>query len=432
MPEPEAARGRERTSAARRPALDDRESYPAAPVAQERAGDGTENAENPIAARDAGNGSAAAAPTEDRSGAASRARRELGTDSSAQPQSASALASRARRESGSAPPTLGDVAALAGVTVGTASKALNNRGRLRPETRQRVLEAAEQLNFQPNPLARGLLAGRSWTVGLLTTDSIGRFSIPVLLGAEDALGPEQISVLLCDSRGDVIREQQHLRNLLARRIDGIIVTGRRTDPRPPLAGRPSVPTVYALGPSTDPRDTSVVPDEAGGARMAVAHLIDSGRTRIAHVTGPAHHAAAVVRAENARQRLIESDLELSGGRIYHGEWTELWGRHAAGLILRADPDCDAIFCGNDLIARGVADALREAGVRTPEDVALVGYDNWELIAAAGRPPLTTVDLNLAEIGRIAALRLLDAIGGRQAAGVETVPCRLVVRESSVM
>lgn len=341
-------------------------------------------------------------------------------------------ASATRRRSGTAPTTLGDVAALAGVTVGTASKALNNRGRLRPETRQRVLEAAEQLNFQPNPLARGLLAGRSWTVGLLTTDSIGRFSIPVLLGAEDALGPEQISVLLCDSRGDVIREQHHLRTLLARRIDGIIVTGRRTDPRPPLAGRPSVPTVYALGPSTDPRDASVVPDEAGGARLAVAHLIDSGRTRIAHITGPAHHAAAAVRAEQARLRLAESGLELCGGRTYHGEWTELWGRHAVGLILRADPDCDAIFCGNDLIARGVVDALREAGVRIPEDVALVGYDNWELIAAASRPPLTTIDLNLAEIGRIAALRLLDAIGGRPTAGVETVPCRLVVRQSSVI
>jgi LacI family transcriptional regulator len=329
-----------------------------------------------------------------------------------------------------APAKLGDVAALAGVAPGTASKALNGRGRLRPETRRRVLEAAEQLNFQPNPLAQGLLAGRSWTVGLITTDSIGRFSIPVLLGAEDALGPEQISVLLCDSRGDAIRERHYLRTLLARRIDGIIVTGRRTDPRQPLAGPPSVPTVYALGPSTDPRDASVVPDEAGGARLAVAHLIDAGRTRIAHVTGPAHHAAAAIRAEHAAAALAQAGLGLSGGRVYHGEWTETWGRHAAGLVLRADPGCDAVFCGNDQIARGVSDALREAGVRVPADVALIGYDNWEVMAAACRPPLTTVDLNLAEIGRVAALRLLDAMDGRPAAGIETVPCRLVVRDST--
>jgi len=341
--------------------------------------------------------------------------------------------SEAAREAGprAAPATLGDVAALAGVALGTASKALNGRGRLRPETRQRVMEAAEQLDFHPNPLAQGLLAGRSWTVGLITTDSIGRFSIPVLLGAEDALGPEKIAVLLCDSRGDAIRERHYLRTLLARRIDGIIVTGRRTDPRPPLTGRPAVPTVYALGPSTDPRDASVVPDEPGGTRLAVSHLLDSGRTRIAHVTGPAHHRAAAVRAEHARLRLAESGHELCGGRVFHGEWTELWGRHATALALCADPRCDAIFCGNDLIARGVSDALREAGVRVPEDVALVGYDNWEVVAAGSRPPLTTVDLNLAEIGRVAALRLLDAIAGRPAAGVETVPCRLVVRRSTV-
>jgi LacI family transcriptional regulator len=332
---------------------------------------------------------------------------------------------------GNAPATLGDVAALAGVAPGTASKALNGRGRLRPETRQRVLAAAEQLNFHPNPLAQGLLSGRSWTVGLITTDSIGRFSIPVLLGAEDALGPEQISVLLCDSRGDAIREQHYVRTLLARRIDGIIVTGRRTDPRPPLVASARVPTVYALGPSTDPRDVSVVADEPGGARLAASHLIESGRTRIAHITGPAHHHAAAIRADHASRRLTESGLELSGGRVYYGEWTELWGRHAAGQVLRADPGCDAIFCGNDLIARGAADALREAGVRVPEDVALVGYDNWEVMATGSRPALTTVDLNLAEIGRIAALRLLDAIAHRPASGVETVPCRLVVRQSSI-
>src|SRR5689334_25074563 len=127
---------------------------------------------------------------------------------------------------------------------------------MRPETRQRVLEAAERLNFQPNEQARSLLAGRSWTVGLVTTDGIGRFSTPVLLGAEDALGAGKISVLLCDTRGDAIREQHHLRNLMDRRVDGIIVTGRRTDPRPPLTGVDPIPIVYALSPSTDPADSS--------------------------------------------------------------------------------------------------------------------------------------------------------------------------------
>jgi len=92
---------------------------------------------------------------------------------------------------------------------------------------------------------------------------------------------------------------------------------------------------------------------------------------------------------------------------------------------------DAFFCGNDQIARGVADALREAGVRVPDQVAIVGYDNWDVMAQACRPPLTTIDLNLVEIGRTAALRLLDAIAGNRAAGTQTVPARLVVRESSL-
>ncbi|MDV9173912.1 LacI family DNA-binding transcriptional regulator, partial [Streptomyces sp. W16] len=187
---------------------------------------------------------------------------------------------------------LADVAALAGVSVGTASKALNGGGRMRPETRQRVLDAVEALGFRPNQNAQSLHTGRSWTVGLMTTDGIGRFSTPVLLGAEDALGAGKISVLLCDTRGDAIREQHHLRNLMDRRVDGIIVTGRRTDPRPPLAGVDEVPVVYALSPSTDPDDTSVVSDDEGGAHLAVEHLLATGRTRIAHITGPAHHAAA--------------------------------------------------------------------------------------------------------------------------------------------
>ncbi|MFF2382458.1 LacI family DNA-binding transcriptional regulator [Streptomyces sp. NPDC058108] len=327
-------------------------------------------------------------------------------------------------------PTLSDVAARAGVSVGTASKALSGNGRMRPETRQRVLDAAEQLRFQPNEQARSLLAGRSWTVGLVTTDGIGRFSTPVLLGAEDALGAGKISVLLCDTRGDAIREQHYVQTLLARRVDGIIVTGRRTDPRPPLQGVTHVPTVYALAPSTDPADMSVASDDEGGARLAVEHLLGFGRTRIAHVTGPSHHAAARHRARLAEDLLTGAGHELSGGQVHFGDWSEAWGRRAAHAVLRTAPDTDAFFCGNDQIARGVADTLREEGRRVPQDIAVVGYDNWDTMALASRPPLTTIDMNLTEIGRLAALRLLEAIDGGAVGGVRTVPCRLILRESS--
>ncbi len=326
--------------------------------------------------------------------------------------------------------TIADVAALAGVSVGTVSKALNGRGQLRAQTRDRVLAAAEQLGFRPSPLARGLLTGRSYTVGLITTDSFGRFTIPVMLGVEDALGEGQMSVLLCDGRGDPIREQHYIRTLLSRKVDGIIVTGRRIDPRPPIAPGLPVPVVYVMTQSGDPADASFIPDDRHGGALAGAHLVTGGRTRIAHVTGPERFLAARLRAEGARQALEEAGLELAAGQVFYGEWSEEWGRQAAHAVLRAVPDADAIFCGSDQIARGVADALREAGRRIPDDIALVGFDNWEVFAPTSRPPLTTVDMCLTELGQQAARSLLAAIGGEHDPGTHRGPCRLVIRESS--
>jgi LacI family transcriptional regulator, galactose operon repressor len=326
--------------------------------------------------------------------------------------------------------TIADVAALAGVSIGTVSKALNGRGQLRPETRDRVLAAAEQLGFRPSPLARGLLSGRSYTVGLITADSFGRFTIPVMLGAEDALGQGQMSVLLCDGRGDLIREQHYVRTLLSRKVDGIIVTGRRTDPRPPIASGLPVPVVYVMTQTEDPAELCLIPDDRHGGELALRHLVTSGRTRIAHVTGPERFLSARQRADGAQKVLSEVGLSLAAGQVMHGEWSEAWGRHAAHAVLRAEPGTDAIFCGSDQIARGVSDALHESGRRIPDDIALVGYDNWDVFAQTSRPPLTTIDMCLEELGRVAARRLLDAIAEQPSHGLEQLPCRLVIRESS--
>jgi LacI family transcriptional regulator len=237
-------------------------------------------------------------------------------------------------------------------------------------------------------------------------------------------------VFLCDSRDDRIREQHYLRTLLERRVDGIIVTGRRQDPREPIGRGLPVPAVYAMTHSTDPADLSLIPDDEEGGALAVHHLLSTGRTNIGHVTGPRRFKAAVLRAAGAEKALAAAGLELAGGEPLFGEWTEEWGRQATDMLLRSQAHLDAIFCGNDQIARGVADALREAGRRVPDDVALVGFDNWEVMAESSRPPLTTVDMNLRELGRAAGERLLAAIEGRPSAGVQLLPCSLVVRESS--
>lgn len=327
-------------------------------------------------------------------------------------------------------PTIHDVARAASVSIGTASKALNGRGQLRPETRQRVRLAAEQLGFRSNDLVHSLLRGRTFTVGLLSTDTYGRFSIPVLEGIEDALGAARISVFMCNARDDPARERRHIESLLAKKVDGIIVTGRRIDPRPPIdIGAARIPILYAFTRITEPGALCLLPDDAHGARLAAEHLVRAGRRRIAHITGPQSFEAVRLRAGALRDTLAEHDLDLPARRVLSGPWDENAAYDATTVLLDRDPTVDGIFCGSDLLARGVADALRERGRRVPDDVALVGFDNWEIIAAKTRPPLTTVDMELHELGRLAGTRLLEMIEGQRGEGTVRTPCRLVVRAS---
>ncbi len=328
-------------------------------------------------------------------------------------------------------PTVLDVAKRAGVSRGTVSKAMNDTGQLRPETRRRVLAAAAELGFEPNLQARSLTSGRTFTVGLLTSDSIGRFSIPILQGVEDALGADSISVFLCDARGDAERERRYVRTLLNRRVDGIVVTARKTDVRPSIGSLP-VPVVYAYAQSDRPQDRAVSSDDVQAGRLAVGHLLAGGRRRIGYIAGPVRMLAVRQREAGARAALEEAGLELPAALARYGPWSEEWGREAAaGLIgeIRAGA-VDAVFCASDEIGRGVADGLRDAGVRVPDDAALVGVDNWRPLATSCRPPLTTVDLQLEQIGRVAAQELLARIAGGGATGPRLLPGRLIVRASS--
>jgi LacI family transcriptional regulator len=325
--------------------------------------------------------------------------------------------------------TLSDVAMLAGVSVATASKALNGRNEVAPATRSRVLAAADKLAFQPNVLAKGLISGRTMTVGLLTDELAGRFAIPVLLGVENALGDEEMSVLLCDARGDAIRRKHYIRTLLARQVDGFIVLGDSNDIRSSLTADIPVPVVYVYCESDDPRDLSILADDAGGARLVAEHLVSLNRRHIAHITGPTSYRAARDRVDALRAALHEAGLALVGEPLY-GEWSQAWGRHATRTLLTAHPEIDAIFCGNDQIGTGAAQALHDLGRRIPDDVAIAGYDNWDVFAADCRPPLTTVDLDLQQLGATAVKHLFAALNGTPRSGVIRQPCRLVVREST--
>ena len=247
------------------------------------------------------------------------------------------------------PPTIRDVAAAAGVSLGTVSKGLNGTGQLREETRERVHRAAKRLNFRPNHLAQSLLRGRSFTIGLISTDRYGRFSIPVLEGIEDALEDARVSVFLCNGADDPDREREHVEQLLAKRVDGIIVTARRTDPRARLKlPAHSVPVLYAFAQVRDAKALCLLPDDLGGGRLAGEHLIATGRRRIAHITGPEdfeavrHRCAGLqagARARRAavarrprRQRPVERDVGPRSGRAAHSHGNRSSTRSSAAAI----------------------------------------------------------------------------------------------------
>ena len=327
--------------------------------------------------------------------------------------------------------TLNDVAKRAGVSIATASKALNGRTEVAAATRQRVILAAEEISFTPNQLARSLVENRTRTVGLLTSDLEGRFVIPILMGAEDAFGIGRVDVFLCDARGDSIREQHHLNALLKRRVDGIIVVGRQTDPRPSLGHSLPVPVVYAYAPSSDSTDVSLTPDNHAGGRMSIEHLIACGRRNIAYISGDQSYVAARDRVTGALGALHDAGLELVG-EVMYSEWSEHWGRDAAAMLLAQNPEIDGIACGSDQIARGAIDTLRDLGRSVPEDVAVIGYDNWEILATNSRPSLTTIDANLQELGRQAARRIFQAIDGEPPeVGTSYQDVRLVIRGSTI-
>ena len=333
-----------------------------------------------------------------------------------------------RTRPGLSRPTIRDVARLAGVSLGTASKALSGQGRMRPETRKNVARVAQEIGFHPNDLAQSLHRNKSYTVGIISNDNFGRFTFPIVQALEEQLATERFAVFMSNATDDPERERLHIAALMAKRVDGFVVTARRADQRPKLQIPASGPPVIYVFSRTDDADAlCLLPDDEGGARLGVEHLVRLGRKRIAHVTGPEHFEAVRLRRDGWQKSVRKSGVE---GSYLTGVWSEQWGREAVAKLFadrRTAPD--GVFCGNDQIARGVVDALRERGVAVPSDVSVVGFDNWEVMAGAARPPLTTIDMNLEEMGRETGRLLMELIGGKPLHGTRRLPCSLVIRDS---
>ena len=330
------------------------------------------------------------------------------------------------------PATLIEVAERAGVSLTTASKAINGKNRVSEATRARVLAAARELSFTPNPIARGLMTGRTSTVGVIIADSMShRFAVPVMLGAEAALSEIDLSMITCDARGDPARGLELARMLAARKVDGMLVVGDNNVMSASVTRHVDVPVVYVYGESDDAGDVVHMPDDRQGIGLLVDHLVAAGRRRIAHLTGPRHATAVEHRVEGITAHMARHQLALAVPAVY-GQWSQRWARAAAAAMLMRQPGIDAMLCGSDQIASGVLVALDELGRRAPDDIAVTGYDNWPVFALETEPQLTTVDMNLEALGAAAARELFTLIDGvPRRGGVRRHACRLVVRGSSV-
>ncbi len=338
------------------------------------------------------------------------------------------MSNRDRRQA----PTLAEVARAAGVSSATASKALNGRYGVNPGTRERVLQVAADLGFTPNLPARGLIFGRSGSVGLLTTDIEGRFVSQIMAGVEQALLAEGSLAIMANAGGSEARRDQQIAALLSRRVDGIILVGRAPEPVPHLPRRPPVPIAYAYAPSDGPDDVSLVADMRQAGRIAAEHLVAIGCRRIAHIGGPydTEHGwtSARDRAAGTLDALALAGLPLEGGHPRFGAYTEAWGWQALGELVDEGFRPDGIVCANDQIAKGAILRAQALGMVVPHDVAVVGFDNWGPVAETALLPQTSVDACLTELGAAAARVVLDP--DSTAPGTHLVAPRLVVRETT--
>lgn len=306
-----------------------------------------------------------------------------------------------------------DVAAAAGVSQSTASKALNGSREIGASTRAHVEATARRLGYRPNVLARTLKGWRSQSIGVVTDDEEGFFSTSMMRGIEGLANEQGFSVFLCNTLGDVGLERHHLMALLDKQVDGIIMMSAEMKGRGgPAVGLLGVPSVYLYCYETPLRTPSVIPDDRGGARMAVEHLTSLGHRSVVFLNGPSRYEASRERLEGYREALGKAGVPFDPALV-RGSTTDWFPR--AGYDMLRDVMArgirpDAVFAASDHLASGALSALQEAQLRVPEDMSLIGFDDRP-VAAELPVPLTTMALPQEEMGRTAASLLFRAVSG---------------------
>jgi DNA-binding LacI/PurR family transcriptional regulator len=327
------------------------------------------------------------------------------------------------------------VAAAAGVSRGTASRALNGSPNVSPRALEKVQRAASELNYRPNLNARSLVTGRTGLVGLVVNESDDRvFADPyfatVLRGAHDALSQAGSALVLTLAADEP--ERDRLFDLVATRLDGLMVVYGHGDTMLRTGLRATgVPVVYAgRTPSIGDSDESWVDsDSLQGAMTAVEHLLGRGRRHIVTIAGPQEMAAGLDRLAGWRHALRAASIDPPAEWVEVGTFLDESGYTCMTTLLDRVPDLDAVFVANDIMAIGAIRALRDAGKSVPDDVSVVGFDD---IPASARhdPPITTVSQQVEKMGRTLAETLLSRLHGDDEPHQIVLPTHLVVRASS--
>lgn len=331
--------------------------------------------------------------------------------------------------------TIYDIALRAGVSAATVSRALNNDRVVKRETKEKIVKIAQELNYIPNSAARTLKHGKTFTIAVILPDIVNEFFSLVARGVEDYAHAQGYSVIICNSDESWQKEQEYIKVVSEKSVDGIVFisTSAKSNRLQKMAenGLNFVLVDRYLEANVD----MVLTNNINGAFDAMQHLIRLGHQRIAVINGPQTTQTARERFLGYKKALEEASLELDSALIREGDYRINSGYREMHHLLRLPSLPTAVFVANDLMAVGALDAAEECGVRIPEDLAVVGYDDIPL-ASRIRPRLTTVAQPKYELGSKAAELLINRLEEDESLKLPqkriVLEPRLVIRDSSAV